>query len=172
MTDEDGNGEGARCPLPNPLTTTHHKETPMNLPPHIASMKVPALYLPAQTAEPIDIFDLKDASTLKPLYNRIGCSLVERVKPQVDFLNKIGPMCLWIDEEGRCKNEPIINLRASIIAGQELYGNAVLCGDNDKGFHITPLHIPNIGRFALLLSLEAISLQKKIDAGVFEPDRL
>lgn len=133
-------------------------------------MKIPALFLPADTSVPADLFDLQDSSTFKLLYERIGCDLVERVSVEAEVSKRIAPMALWIDESGLLKDSPRINLRASILAGRELYGNAVLCGDSGVDIEPLPLNDRNLLLFMIALSMEATELQQKIDQGTFVPN--
>ena len=132
---------------------------------------IAALFLPADTSVPADLFDIHDKSIVKVLYERIGCDLVERVSVQPEVCQRVGRMALWIDESGLLKNSPRINLRASILAGRELYGNAVLCGDSGADIESLPLNKMMMA-FVVALSAEAVELQRKIDAGTFIPDRM
>jgi len=130
-------------------------------------MKMPALFIPSSLTDPMRPVDLGDTSSLKPLRDLIGCSLVERVLPCDLVTEQLPPMALWIDEEGRCKNSPVLNVRASVLAGQEIYGNVVVCGERE--YDIAPLNIPNAGRFLALLTMEAAHIQSLIDSGQFVP---
>jgi len=153
MTDADGNGRGHRAPsLP-----THHSTIGNT------TMKIPAILLPAALPEMPRPVDLVSVETLKSLREFIGCDIVERVSldSQLNDIETNG--VLWIDEEGRCKNSPQINIRASILAGTEIYGNALLCGDS--GVDIVGLNLPNMAKFMLCLELETMRLFHEIQTG-------
>lgn len=130
-------------------------------------MKMPALFIPSTLTDPMRPVDLGDTSSLKPLRDLIGCSLVERVLPCDLVTEQLPPMALWIDEEGRCRTAPAINVRASILAGQEIYGNVVLCGE--QNYDIAPLNLPSAPRFLTLLQIEATCIQVDINAGKYIP---
>lgn len=87
---------------------------------------------------PANVFEAVSVKVISPslssMYPVIGCSLVERVQ-----VAGIKEATLWVDEEGICNGKPL-NLRASIIAGQPLFGDAIMAGDN--GSSVTSLSIP------------------------------
>jgi hypothetical protein len=39
-------------------------------------------------------------------------------------------MILWVDEEGMLKQDPKTNVRGSILAGQQIFGNVILAGQD------------------------------------------
>ena len=90
-----------------------------------------AALVPANMAEPIKVIPLNGFADLYPA---IGCDLVQPVQ---NLLGIDGPV-MWVDEEGVCVGKPM-NVRASIIAGQRIVGNAVLTGTKDGD--IAPLLI-------------------------------
>jgi hypothetical protein len=73
--------------------------------------------------------------TLPAMYALIGCSFVERVSCLVLPMRR-----LWVDEEGglqrvefQGKRSPLLNVRASILAGQRIWGNVIVCGEDIHG---------------------------------------
>jgi hypothetical protein len=73
--------------------------------------------------------------TLPAMYALIGCSFVERVSCLVLPMSR-----LWVDEEGGLqrmefggKRSPLLNVRASILAGQPIRGNVIVCGEDING---------------------------------------
>jgi hypothetical protein len=73
--------------------------------------------------------------TLPAMYALIGCSFVERVSCLVLPMSR-----LWVDEEGGLqrvefggKRSPLLNVRASILAGQPIRGNVIVCGEDIHG---------------------------------------
>jgi hypothetical protein len=73
--------------------------------------------------------------TLPAMYALIGCSFVERVSCLVLPMSR-----LWVDEEGglqrvefQGKRSPLLNVRASILAGQRIWGNVIVCGEDIHG---------------------------------------
>lgn len=73
--------------------------------------------------------------TLPAMYALIGCTFVERVSCLVLPMSR-----LWVDEEGglqrvefQGKRPPLLNARASILAGQRIWGNVLVCGEDING---------------------------------------
>ena len=73
--------------------------------------------------------------TLPAMYALIGCSFVERVSCLVLPMSR-----LWVDEEGglqrvefQGRRTPLLNVRASILAGQRIWGNVLVCGEDING---------------------------------------
>lgn len=73
--------------------------------------------------------------TLPAMYALIGCTFVERVSCLVLPMSR-----LWVDEEGGLqrmefggKRSPLLNVRASILAGQRIWGNVIVCGEDIHG---------------------------------------
>ena len=73
--------------------------------------------------------------TLPAMYALIGCTFVERVSCLVLPMSR-----LWVDEEGglqrvefQGKRPPLLNARASILAGQRIWGNVLVCGEDCNG---------------------------------------
>ena len=73
--------------------------------------------------------------TLPAMYALIGCTFVERVSCLVLPMSR-----LWVDEEGglqrvefQGKRPPLLNARASLLAGQRIWGNVLVCGEDCNG---------------------------------------
>ena len=75
--------------------------------------------------------------TLPAMYALIGCTFVERVSCLLLPMSR-----LWVDEEGglqghrvefQGKRPPLLNARASILAGQRIWGNVLVCGEDCNG---------------------------------------
>lgn len=73
--------------------------------------------------------------TLPAMYALIGCTFVERVSCLVLPMSR-----LWVDEEGglqrvefQGRRAPLLNVRASILAGQRIWGNVLVCGEDING---------------------------------------
>lgn len=73
--------------------------------------------------------------TLPAMYALIGCTFVERVSCLVLPMSR-----LWVDEEGglqrvefQGRRAPLLNARASILAGQRIWGNVIVCGEDCNG---------------------------------------
>jgi hypothetical protein len=58
---------------------------------------------------------------LEELYTLLGCEIVEVIR------TAIPGVVLICDEEGLYKNPPLLNAQASILAGQQIVGNALAC---------------------------------------------
>ncbi len=71
-----------------------------------------------------------DEITLENLYKKIGCYLVEVVYPARKVYGFQKPI-LICDEEALYNNNPILNKMASMIAGQPIHGNVVICESED-----------------------------------------
>ena len=102
---------------------------------------IPALLIPADLTLPFRTISLpKGDNTLMAMYPEIGCEIVARVNMTKTVDEVIGmPVDLWVDDCGLLIDAPVFNIRASILAGQELYGNAVLTGSTRMHDDITAL---------------------------------
>lgn len=69
-----------------------------------------------------------DTPSLKFYYSMIGCRSIEIVRPFRG--TRIERQIMVIDEEGRLRNNPRMNVLASIIAGQPLYGNVLIAKED------------------------------------------
>ena len=86
-----------------------------------------AILIPSDLSRPMSPVTVRgtgDDLHLGDLYAAIGCDLVDAVRPDHSHFSRNGGM-IWVDDEGLLKPEPEPNLRASIIAGRPLYGDAV-----------------------------------------------
>ena len=61
-------------------------------------------------------------------YSMIGCRSIEIVRPFRG--TNITRQIMVIDEEGRLRNNPRMNVIASMIAGQPLYGNVLIAKED------------------------------------------
>lgn len=91
---------------------------------------IPAAFIPADMTAPIAV--VKIGKRLSSMYPIIDCDLVERIA-----IHPAYTFTMWGDEEARLKDNARLNLRASCIAGYEVYGNVILAGDKDG--EIAPL---------------------------------
>lgn len=90
-----------------------------------ATATLPVAFVPVDVTSPCRgelIVDMHRQG-LGDMYTLIGCSLVERV-PQLLGLEEAE---MWVDEEGMLKGSPL-NIRASMIAGTFIHGNAIITG--------------------------------------------
>ena len=110
-------------------------------------------FIPANLFDPIKIVQI--TSDLSSMYPIIGCDIVEPVALDTNYKSN-----LWVDEEALCKANPIINLRASCLAGRPVYGNAIFAGEKmtEDGPEIDTLCIPCPKIFFDLLQQEAIKI--------------
>ena len=58
------------------------------------------------------------------MYKEMDCDYVQRLETP----NK--NMILWVDEEGMLKQNPKTNVRGSILAGEQIFGNVILAGQD------------------------------------------
>ena len=70
---------------------------------------------------------------LSHIATHIGCEYVARVDLLPMVNEHIGmDTDMWVDDCGLLVERPVLNIRASIITGQRIFGNAVITGrDND-----------------------------------------
>ena len=85
-----------------------------------------ALFIPANMEQPIRVVPLISDNPLRDMYSLMGCEIVQRIS---HLISTTEPVALWVDEEGAMKPN-LMNVRASIIAGIPLMGDAILAGDN------------------------------------------
>lgn len=98
--------------------------TPMN----IITLKLPTD--PAVPACPVQIgYNPDNGMTLKDMYRELNCDLV-----QVVLSPAFQGMALWCDEEALLKGEAELNLRASILAGQPIFGPVLVVSENEDGY--------------------------------------
>lgn len=102
-------------------------------------MKTYAILLPVNELPRVIEFKAEQEG-LDYYYNEIDCELIDIVHTTIE------DTCLVVDDEGLCKEEPLVNIVASILYGvaqhgQPIVGNALLCreeltpdGLETKGF--------------------------------------
>jgi len=89
----------------------------------ITTLKIPADL--KTKCSPVQIgYDHHNGLNLDEMYTTLNCSLVQPVAAP-----KYATLMLWCDEEALCKAEPELNMRASILAGQAIYGDVLLVCD-------------------------------------------
>jgi len=84
------------------------------------------LFLPADLTTPMRSLEVPHTGNgfnLHAMYREIGCDLVETVHC---YDPEFQTCLLWCDEEARLKGDPQPNVRASILAGQPIFGNVIL----------------------------------------------
>ncbi len=67
--------------------------------------------------------------TLQDMYRELDCDLV-----QVVLSPAFQGVALWCDEEALLKADPELNLRASILAGQPIYGPVLVVSECSDGY--------------------------------------
>ena len=122
-------------PLDNTPNTQYN--TPMN----ITTMKLPtAITTPACSVQ--IGYSHENGMNLNEMYRELDCDLVQVV------LSPCFPgVAVWCDEEALLKCDPELNLRASIIAGQPIYGPVLVVSEDAHGYsrswnHNNPLPFP------------------------------
>jgi hypothetical protein len=99
-----------------------------------------AAFIPVRMTDPVKVVPV--CRDLSDLYSLIGCEMVERVSFPPAIVSRVS-IEMWVDEEGALKADKVMNVRASIIAGRVIYGNAVLSGEsNDSGLTTLYLECP------------------------------
>jgi len=90
---------------------------------------VNALFIPADIGPACRTITLHNNDyVLQGVADCIGCEYVETVTLLPIIREGIGmPTDMWVDESGLLNDSPI-NVRASIITGRRIYGNAVITG--------------------------------------------
>ena len=69
---------------------------------------------------------------LSHIASHIGCDYVARVDLLPLVNEGIGmDTDMWVDDCGLLVDRPVLNVRASIITGQQIFGNAVITGRNN-----------------------------------------
>ena len=96
-------------------------------------MKYHVAHIPANFTQPIKVVDITD--NLSSMYPILDCNIVERVAMHSSYR-----AAMWVSEEGAIVNFSKLNLRASVIVGHEIYGDAIMAGEDTEG-NITSLQI-------------------------------
>lgn len=81
-------------------------------------------FVPADIAAPVKVVSITNPNDLSEMYALIGCDTVERVS----HLLALERAEMWVDENGLLTVAPVLNIRASMIAGIRIYGNAIITG--------------------------------------------
>ena len=90
-----------------------------------ATSIISVLLIPADLNTPCTMVNIRKGDyALNDMYTEMNCNYVQRLETP----NK--NMILWVDEEGMLKQNPKTNVRGSILAGQQLYGNVILAGQD------------------------------------------
>ena len=93
-----------------------------------ATTIISVLLIPADLNTPCTMVNLRKGDyALIDMYKHMDCDYVQRLEtPKKN-------MILWVDEEGSIptlKRTPKTNVRGSILAGQQIYGNVILAGQD------------------------------------------
>ena len=90
-----------------------------------ATTIISVLLIPADLNTPCTMVNIRKGDcSLNDMYEHMNCNYVARIETP----NK--NMILWVDEEGMLKQNPKTNIRGSILAGQQIYGNVILAGQD------------------------------------------
>ena len=93
-----------------------------------ATTIISVLLIPADLNTPCSMVNLRKGDyALIDMYKHMDCDYVQRLEtPKKN-------MILWVDEEGSIptlKRTPKTNVRGSILAGQQIFGNVILAGQD------------------------------------------
>ena len=93
-----------------------------------ATSIISVLLIPADLNTPCTMVNIrKGDSALNDMYTHMNCNYVQRLEtPKKN-------MILWVDEEGSIptlKRTPKTNVRGSILAGEQIFGNVILAGQD------------------------------------------
>jgi len=90
-----------------------------------ATTIISVLLIPADLNTPCTMVNIRKGDcSLNDMYEHMNCNYVARIETP----NK--NMILWADEEGMLKQDPKTNVRGSILAGQQIFGNVLLAGQD------------------------------------------
>lgn len=89
---------------------------------------ISVLLIPADLNTPCTMVNIRKGDyALIDMYKEMDCNYVERLEtPKKN-------MIMWVDEEGSIptlKRTPKTNVRGSILAGQHIFGNVILAGQD------------------------------------------
>ena len=89
---------------------------------------ISVLLIPADLTKPCSMVNIRRGDyALIDMYKHMDCNYVERLQtPKKNLI-------LWIDEEGSLetlRGKPVLNVRGSILAGQQIFGNVILAGQD------------------------------------------
>lgn len=86
---------------------------------------VSVLLVPSDLNLPCTMVNIRKGDyALTDMYKHMECDYVQTVP-----VPRKG-VTLWVDEEGTMKRDPKINVRGSILAGQQIMGNVILTGQD------------------------------------------
>jgi hypothetical protein len=93
-----------------------------------ATTIISVLLIPADLNTPCTMVNLRKGDcALIDMYKHMDCDYVQRLEtPKKN-------MILWVDEEGSIqtlKRTPKTNVRGSILAGEQIFGNVILAGQD------------------------------------------
>ena len=93
----------------------------------ITTYKLPTdLYTPGC---PVQIgYSRDNGMNLNEMYQSLNCDLVTAVQSSC-----FPGLTLWCDDEALLKADPVLNLRASILAGQPIYGPVLVVSETNEG---------------------------------------
>jgi hypothetical protein len=93
-----------------------------------ATTIISVLLIPADLNTPCTMVNIRKGDyALIDMYKEMDCDYVQRLETP----NK--NMILWVDEEGSIptlKRTPKTNVRGSILAGEQIFGNVILAGQD------------------------------------------
>jgi hypothetical protein len=115
---------------------------------------ISVLLVPADRSYPMTMVNLRKGDyALTDMYKHMECDYVQTVPvPRKGIV-------LWVDEEGTLKRDPKINVRASILAGQQIMGNAILSGQ-DSLYGVNNLKMDDLIEFLNKVELSAHEMIK------------
>lgn len=94
----------------------------------ITTLKLPTD--PSVPACPVQIgYNPENGLFLNEMYGELGCDLVTAVQSPC-----FHGLTLWCDDEALLRADPELNLRASILAGQPVYGPVLVVSENRDGY--------------------------------------
>ena len=93
-----------------------------------ATSIISVLLIPADLNKPCTMVNIRKGDyALIDMYKHMDCDYVQRLEtPKKN-------MILWVDEEGcldSIKGTPKTNVRGSILAGEQIFGNVILAGQD------------------------------------------
>ena len=98
-----------------------------------ATSIISVLLIPADLNKPCTMVNIRKGDyALKDMYKHMDCDYVQRLHVQRLETPKKN-MILWVDEEGSIptlKRTPKTNVRGSILAGEQIFGNVILAGQD------------------------------------------
>lgn len=101
---------------------------------HTKTTTIPALLIPANLSLPMRTVEIPNSTDcLFTVSEMIGCTFVTRTDVSPEVHRAIGmPTDMWVDDCGLMVANPKFNLRAALLTGQNLYGDAILTGSTGE----------------------------------------